>query len=286
MEISVLRFDILCCFVLFLSVLFAETAATDVQVDYDYENYKILQLKKRFSINCTIVDAPQASIKWTKDGKELNPKDGYSTVDKPPSFLVVVEKPTDEHTGNYTCQAYHNTTLLKTKEIIVVSQPTASMNADTIVVEEEKLTLDCQPTGKPTPQVTWIIAGNIVLNGSSADSSHIQQLPSNDVPNGKLRINSAMMSDRGEYKCIVSNIVTTNMNGTEASAVTLVRVKDKLAALWPFLGICAEVFVLCAIILIYEKKRNKAELEESDTDNSPEQKNTPDHGKDSVRQRK
>jgi hypothetical protein len=51
---------------------------------------------------------------------------------------------------------------------------------------------------------------------------------------------------------------------------TVWPVTDKLAALWPFLGICAEVFVLCAIILIYEKKRNKTELEESDTDNSPE----------------
>lgn len=46
---------------------------------------------------------------------------------------------------------------------------------------------------------------------------------------------------------------------------------DKYAALWPFLGICAEVFVLCTIILIYEKKRNKSELEESDTDQSPDQ---------------
>lgn len=45
-----------------------------------------------------------------------------------------------------------------------------------------------------------------------------------------------------------------------------VRVKDKLAALWPFLGICAEVFVLCAIILIYEKRRNKESDNDSDTD--------------------
>lgn len=45
----------------------------------------------------------------------------------------------------------------------------------------------------------------------------------------------------------------------------------KLAALWPFLGICAEVFILCAIILVYEKRRNKADLDESDTDQSPEQ---------------
>ncbi|OXA61244.1 Basigin [Folsomia candida] len=50
-----------------------------------------------------------------------------------------------------------------------------------------------------------------------------------------------------------------------------VRVKDKLGALWPFLGICGEVIILCAIILIYEKRKSKAELEESDTDGSPDQ---------------
>lgn len=53
-------------------------------------------------------------------------------------------------------------------------------------------------------------------------------------------------------------------------AVCLFFLSDKLAALWPFLGICAEVIILCAIILIYEKKRNKAEMEESDTDQSPD----------------
>lgn len=51
----------------------------------------------------------------------------------------------------------------------------------------------------------------------------------------------------------------------------LFSITGKLAALWPFLGICAEVFVLCAIILVYEKRRNKAEMDESDTDQSPEQ---------------
>lgn len=47
-----------------------------------------------------------------------------------------------------------------------------------------------------------------------------------------------------------------------AESEGLLRVKDKLAALWPFLGICAEVFVLCTIILIYEKRRNKTDLDE------------------------
>ena len=38
---------------------------------------------------------------------------------------------------------------------------------------------------------------------------------------------------------------------------------DKLAALWPFLGICAEVLILCTIIFIYEKRRNKRLEEEA-----------------------
>ncbi|KAG8228419.1 hypothetical protein J437_LFUL003892 [Ladona fulva] len=120
--------------------------------------------------------------------------------------------------------------------------------------------------------------GNVSITESKG---RYKLLEDKGVPNAILSIDEVVMDDRGTYTCFAKNIA----NHTEAS--TFVRVKDKLAALWPFLGICAEVFVLCAIILIYEKKRNKAELEESDTDQSPEQKNTPDHGKDSdVRQRK
>ena len=40
-------------------------------------------------------------------------------------------------------------------------------------------------------------------------------------------------------------------------------ISDKLAALWPFLGICAEVTILCIIIFVYERRRNK-KLEEEE----------------------
>lgn len=45
------------------------------------------------------------------------------------------------------------------------------------------------------------------------------------------------------------------------------RVADKLAAVWPFLGICAEVAILCSIIFIFEKRRNRRmEDEEGEVD--------------------
>lgn len=91
----------------------------------------------------------------------------------------------------------------------------------------------------------------------------------NDVENSKLVINPSKMSDRGTYTCTGTNEFMTGM--PPATSETFLRVKDKLAALWPFLGICAEVFLLCAIILIYEKRRNKTDLDDSDTDQSPDQ---------------
>lgn len=80
------------------------------------------------------------------------------------------------------------------------------------------------------------------------------------------------MSDRGSFKCIgISDVMERRGIEDEDEgdddeikhvSIGLLRVKDKLAALWPFLGICAEVFILCTIILIYEKRRNKTDLDE------------------------
>lgn len=62
-----------------------------------------------------------------------------------------------------------------------------------------------------------------------------------------------MASDPGTYACN-----GTNTEGTGHATITL-RVRSHLAALWPFLGIVAEVLVLVTIIFIYEKRRKPDE---------------------------
>lgn len=89
------------------------------------------------------------------------------------------------------------------------------------------------------------------------------------VPNAVLQIEAANMDDREKYTCLAETQLGSNV--FNATSESFVRIKDKMAALWPFLGICLEVVVLCTVILVYEKKRNKTEMEESDTDGSPEQ---------------
>lgn len=80
-----------------------------------------------------------------------------------------------------------------------------------------------------------------------------------------LSINKVNDGDKGEYECHVSN------RFGEHSEKFNLRVKDALAALWPFLAIVAEVLILCVILLIYEKKcakkRNNGEDENEQTQN-------------------
>lgn len=43
-----------------------------------------------------------------------------------------------------------------------------------------------------------------------------------------------------------------------------------MGALWPFLAICGEVVILCTLIIIFEHRRTKPDMDESETDGSPE----------------
>ncbi|XP_055335380.1 uncharacterized protein LOC129586280 [Paramacrobiotus metropolitanus] len=92
-----------------------------------------------------------------------------------------------------------------------------------------------------------------------------QEVRANDT--GKLHsvtismhITETKDEDRGEYICIAKN------SAGEHRASTTLRVKDKLAALWPFLGIVGEVVLLCLIIFCYEKRRNKAADDEDENE--------------------
>uniref|UniRef100_A0A2R9AJ29 Basigin n=1 Tax=Pan paniscus TaxID=9597 RepID=A0A2R9AJ29_PANPA len=94
--------------------------------------------------------------------------------------------------------------------------------------------------------------------------------------------NLNMEADPGQYRC--------NGNSSEGSdqAVITLRVRSHLAALWPFLGIVAEVLVLVTIIFIYEKRRKPEDVLDDDDAGSAPLKSSGQHQNDkgkNIRQR-
>lgn len=102
------------------------------------------------------------------------------------------------------------------------------------------------------------------LNETSLSNDDSYQIDSNATET-TLTIKNVNDAHKGEYQCVL-----TNKHGKHSENINL-RVKSALAALWPFLGIVAEVVVLCIIILSYEtrcgKKKNTEEDENEQAQN-------------------
>lgn len=119
------------------------------------------------------------------------------------------------------------------------------------IIQEEKLELKCIVKGYPAPIITWL-KNNETHNSTVESSSANEHVV-------RLYIQSVDFEDSGDYTCRVDSSLLKEPHEHTVS----VKVKDKLAALWPFLGIVVEVIVLCTIIFIYEKRRNRqVQLEE------------------------
>ncbi|KAL7668592.1 hypothetical protein ACOME3_009288 [Neoechinorhynchus agilis] len=73
--------------------------------------------------------------------------------------------------------------------------------------------------------------------------------------NDTLNIDQLKNSDRGSYNCFMQYI--TQDHSLNSSMSTYLRVKSKYGALWPFIGIIAEVVLLVALILVCERRQKK-----------------------------
>ncbi|XP_063770547.1 basigin isoform X2 [Pseudophryne corroboree] len=140
--------------------------------------------------------------------------------------------------------------------------------------------LTCKSSSFPyVEEWTWYILSEDgikpIVNGS--EERYIIKSTGNKT---ELRIHQLdIEKDQGDYICNGSNVL--GINGTTVS----LRVRSRLAALWPFLGIVAEVLILVTIIFIYEKRRKPDELPEDEDGGSAPLKSNAGANNDTVRQR-
>jgi len=191
-------------------------------------------------------DVPIADLKETNRFLIDENRPGELTIDD------VTRKDANQYYARYTFKGsdqdtYNCSVALKAAPIVLDFDKSKNL------IQDEKMVLQCKVLGFPKAAVTWEKDNKeIVVDDKDTDTDTVLSTL-DGYKNAKLTIKSVDYDDAGTYACTASE-ATFNSSDTKE---VVVRVKDKLAALWPFLGIVGEVIVLCFIIFIYEKRRNK-----------------------------
>ncbi|KRG03475.1 uncharacterized protein Dmoj_GI17919, isoform C [Drosophila mojavensis] len=231
--------------------------------NYDHveRQLKFYDIRTPLVLSCNVknVESDDPLI-WKKGGVNVTDvpslRGRFKLIHAERKFIIDRAEAHDD--GDYSCEFKG-----VSKDIHVIARVVVRVPSNAGVVEGEKMMIPCTVLGS-NPRLSWSF-GNYT-NVTNSTDRYILKADDNKIENAILMIENVTLDDRGDYKCHGRNEANDYANSTVATDVVTVRVKGKFAALWPFLGICAEVLILCLIILIYEKRRNKSELEESDTD--------------------
>ncbi|NXJ96289.1 BASI protein, partial [Corythaixoides concolor] len=197
------------------------------------------------------IPGPDSSIKGHKwmHGDKIIHTDTETTA----FTSYTMEGKMEEHSGVYEC-VYLTSPEIKEQVNISVAPQVMAYKKSEHGNEGDTGVLTCKnPSFPPVESWIWYKDGQgvsaAIANGSGR---YIIKSSGNKTELRILKLN--IEEDTGDYHCNA-----TNSRGTGGATVNL-RVRSRLAALWPFLGIVAEVLVLVTIIFIYEKRRKPDEV--------------------------
>ncbi|XP_033118494.1 neuroplastin-like [Anneissia japonica] len=207
---------------------------------------------KDINVECEVIntDLPY-EIAWYKNNQPLKSKGNYVIQGN----KLTIQSPGSNQAGTYSCEAIvkkNNGSALQLERFIIFGEPISIKAMETIKYTEGEIArVVCTATSSPLPTVTWFLNDvNITDIIAQGNTSHYQEVGRNDGPHGwksTLRVLDLSFADAGLYNCSAFNGVIH-----EYKTVDL-KVQDRMAAVWPFLGIVGECSFLIIVILIHEK---------------------------------
>ncbi|VDP60018.1 unnamed protein product [Schistosoma mattheei] len=201
-----------------------------------------------------VSDPSTVTLSWKRNGEEI----------------AVSRRKTDDApilSGDYSSESFSDTThtLEVTLNLNQKGAPVLPLfTKPKRVLEGDIMRLVCRVSSYPQPSsVIWSFASiqasqmdddnaiNTALYNLlpllTNETHYVLETSDGGTPNDTLRFLDLKESDNGLYACNVSTD-----RGTDFSLM-IVNVKDRWAALWPFIGIIVEVTILVAAILLYER---------------------------------
>ncbi|XP_063920715.1 cell adhesion molecule Dscam2 isoform X4 [Zophobas morio] len=165
-----------------------------------------LHIGDRASLTCSVTkgDLP-LTISWRKNGRNIQPVHMVSItqVDQFTSILVI-EKLSSEHNGNYTCVVSNLAAEVShTHQLVVNVPPRWEVEPIDVSVERNhQVSINCQAKGVPTPTITWkkAIAGKSGDYETLKDHTYTRLLG-----NGTLVLQHVKEDREGYYLCQAEN---------------------------------------------------------------------------------
>lgn len=173
-----------------------------------------------YTIHCPASGHPLPTIRWFKDKLPADPQ-------KDPTIRILnggqaleILKADVMHKGLWTCEAENDAGNSEIDvRLDVWTLPKAAVRPGkegAVRPLGTSVTLFCDPSGNPSPIVTWKFEGRVLIH--SPDGTQISE------GNKRLDIPNLKLEDAGEYTCSVKNEVGTD----EASIIVDILVPSKI----------------------------------------------------------